>query len=377
MGSNSSYHKKWPDIHKNLNIKKWITKLPKKDEKYYILDDNYYELLTNLIKNTNNILDDSIIDEVIGKERHKNPRLIRLSKTLHFNNKSLYDRLHFLSIIYPKVHKLLNGFTRGYHGFTKVYKKSYVISYIGSNEFKKSLIDEDGKVCVFNHDIRKGVYLKHNDIFKISWEIDSIRSLDINKIQYLRKCQSEGDSKINSSYKKIISINSKNKKRSVINILNDLNIYNDYNYLNLLKFIDCVFESSLKKLKSDNLEFTYYIYSDYVPNYIIRNGNIPDILTKEEEKKIFLNSINSLECFNKDNVSYLDVYGNDQGYYKLVDYYETIIAEHVNTKMKNLIEFYNNYSMVSDIISDSNITEINLNQSYTLTPLESLEFDYK
>ena len=60
----------------------------------------FQNLMMRLIKD--NVIDFNTVDEVIGKNRNKRPRLIRVSKKLDFSTLSLYERLQFLSLTYPE-----------------------------------------------------------------------------------------------------------------------------------------------------------------------------------------------------------------------------------------------------------------------------------
>jgi len=314
-----------------------------------IYDSNYFNILKNLL-NDKNIIKEEVINQVIGNSRYKDPRLLRVAKLIKFENENLYDGLQFLSTIYPKVYQLLNGYTYGYHGFTKIYKKNYLVSFTDDRFFKFN-IDTDN-VYFFNQEYNIRTPVEHNCINKLSWCSDSVKSINMTDIP--------------NKYSKKINIKFSNIDTCINYILRDLGNYTKENYNTLNDFIKFIFRLCKKTHKL--LEFTFCAYT--TEHYVIRNGNIPDLIDSECEKQNFVSCVNTLDYFKDEKVSYMNIFGDTNRNYKLVDCYEKNTISNFNTKKNKLIKFYNDYTIFDKYDFKSNLNKSNIIENYTLSSLD-------
>ena len=337
--------KQWPVVCFNENYIKWSGNMPKivLNNNFEISNMNYKYLLDNIV--SSNIHSNIVINNVIGNSRNQNPRLIRISKLLNMKPKSLYYKLQFLSSAYPRVECLAKGLSEGFHGFTEVNKIISEITYVDDDQFYPNVKKNSNELFIFNPHNLAGEYHK---IKNISWNQDKINNTNFNKIKNI--------------IQKKIMINNENKI-DIENILKELNVNDEYNYWSSSTFINSIFES---KINFDNKSLKFIIHK-YISTkyYIIRNGNIPQLLNFSQ-KKLFLNYINSLKYFKNDKLSFDEIFDTHTS---IINQYEDLKMQNKSDseKIKNLRYFFNLYTIVNENEFRSNLDVEEINSKFILT----------
>lgn len=352
----------WPEVCEDPDNKldRWMGSLPSYD--FQGLEKIKYEPFQNLMMRLvkDNVIDFNTVDEVIGHNRNKRPRLIRISKKLDFSTLTLYERLQFLSLAYPRVARLETGNTSGFHGFINVQKtKRYVFAKeptatldIFHDKVKHT---REKKIMVFNHNTRKPEYKTHNFEKRISWDVGGITTVKIAQVMSWFYIRHE-------------SINKNNIDEKTNKLLKNLELDADRYFWGLKKFIQSILES-YKSLPSRGLDFYWHIYESSDICHLIRNGNIPDLLKNENDKRIFVESINKIPFFENNPVTFMDIFGDERGNHKLIRHDETYFDTSVFDCQRSVMlrKFYNEYTVVGNYTwANSNINIKNINSEYTI-----------
>ena len=345
--------------------KKWLGNPPKNTIMCLskIKDINYQNLLVNLASQTKNTYSDDLVDEVIGVNRQKRPRLIRVSKRLDFSTLTLYEKLQFLSTDYPRVCKLESGHSSGYNGFIHLTKKKRVIYHRESvnniHHFKEEMIHAtESKINVFHHKTRRPEYKTINPEKYIAWDIGGITGVDRDRtLQWT-----------NIMCYQIVPTNIEAMAASM---LIRLKLPIKDHIWGLSKFIQSIVES-YKTIPINGVQFRCNYYKSDDTCLLIRNGNVPEMIETENEKELYVDSINSLPEFVNNQLSYEDIFGDSNGNHKLVEHYDlnTYSSIYESDKCKLLKQFYNEYSVVGNHHwCNSNINYDNINTEYSLIPI--------
>lgn len=348
-------------------LNKWIGDIPLDNFKGMekIKDLDYEKLMIRLIRG--NIYDHQTVDEVIGNMRGRRPRLIRVSKCLDMQELNMYDRLQFLSIVYPRISRLEHGTTNGFHGFINLQKtKRFVFQKETSGSldpFKDKVKHEtEKKIMIFNHNTKSPEYKTHNEYKRISWDLGGITSVNVEHIMGWVGMRSE-------------KITNYNIDEKVTIILKSLELNPEIHGWGLKKFIQSILES-YKYIPYDGIDFYWHIYESPDNCHLIRNGNIPDLIKTEEDQEIFLKAINSISNFKETPLTHMEIFGDVRGNHKLVDYYDTVKDTNVYDTDKSIMlrNFYNEYTVVGNLSwVNSNINVKNINYEYKIPS----KYDYK
>jgi hypothetical protein len=322
-----------------------------------IKDKNYENMLVELSKDPKNIYYYYLVDEVIGNNRVKRPRLIRASKCLDINKLTLYQKLELLSTTYPRISKLEHGHTFGYHGFINLKKRKRIVYHYDIDNNKDNYKDATvhpnlNKIQIFNHSTKDMEYKTLNNNY-IAWDIGGITSMT----EKLKKYTTHSAMYIIKPNEILI----KTKE-----LLERFDMNTDYNIWGLSKFIQSIIESR-KTIPPKGLYFNYIEYESPDKCMLIRNGNIPEILTTYKQKAIYLNALNSLPEFKYNELTLTDIFGDERGNHKIVEYYDPESFETAwdTPKIKTLRKLYNEYSVVgNNEWCNSNININNINNEY-------------
>jgi len=347
-------------------LDKWIGDIPLDDlnglEK--IKDTDYKQLMIRLIRG--NIFDHQTVDEVIGNMRGRRPRLIRVSKCLDIQSLSMYERLQFLSLVYPRISRLEHGTTSGFHGFINLQKtKRFVFQKETSGSldaFKDKVKHEtEKKIMIFNHNTKSPEYKTHNKYKRISWDLGGITAVNVENIMGWISMRREHITYYNIDEKVTI-------------ILKYLELEPEIHSWGLKKFIQSILESY--KYIPYGIDFYWHVYESPDKCHLIRNGNIPDLIKTKKDQEIFLNAINSISGFKENPLTHIEVFGDVRGNHKLVDHYDTVKDINVYDTDKSIMlrKFYNEYTVVGNFTwANSNINMKNINYEYKIPSI----YDYK
>ena len=102
---------------------------------------------------------------------------------------------------------------------------------------------------------------------------------------------------------------------------------------------------------------------------MIRNGNIPDLIKNENDKRIFVESINKIPFFANNPVTFTGYFGDERGNHKLIRHDETYLSTSVFDCQRSVMlrKFYNEYTVIGNYTwVDSNINIRNINSEYTI-----------
>jgi len=344
------------------NINRWIGHVPESKNTIYglnkIKDKNYENMLVELSKDPKNIHYYNLVDEVIGRNRVKRPRIIRASKCLDINKLSLYEKLELLSTTYPRISKLEHGHTFGYHGFIHLNKSKRIVYQYDIYNTKTNYKDETvhptlDKIQIFNHNTKDMEYKTLNCNNYIAWDIGGITSMTKQLKEY-------------NTRSAMYIIKPNNILIKTKELLERFEMDTAYNIWGLSKFIQSIMESR-KIIPPEGLYFNYIEYNSPDKCMLIRNGNIPELLTTDEQKSIYLNALNSLPEFKYNKLTLIDIFGDERGNHRIVEYYDLENFETAwdTPKIITLRKLYNEYSVVgNDEWCNSNININNINTEY-------------
>ena len=355
----------WEHICENSSddkLSRWMGSIPKDKDALMgmskIKDPNYNQLLVDLAKEPTNIYNYDLVDEVIGKTRQKRPRLIRASKCLDITKFSMYSKLQFLSTTYPRISKLEHGHSVGYHGFTHMKKTKHVVFLCDTHlsNYKEVAIDKmNNKLKVFHHGKKDAEYKTISFDKYIAWDVGGITSVSKEQLE-------------NYERKTGFLVKPDDIETSAKRMLEENGTATKYNIWSLTKFMQSIIETR-KQVPSEGLMFCYMKYNSTDQCLLIRNGNVPEMLTTYEQKQIYIDGLNSLAEFKTHKLTHEDVFGDVRGNHKIVEYYdlENFKTAWDSYKMEKLRTFYNEYSVVGNTKwCNSNINIKNLNNEYQI-----------
>lgn len=355
----------WIDVNKSGDknvLNEWMGTIPEDNFKGVskIFDKKYEQLMLKLLNKENSVFTHKAINEIIGDTIKNRPRLVRVGKSENISEHSLYEKLQFLSISYPKIMKLETGTSKGFHGFINLSKYKRIVFLNETNNTLDPFNNEikhptESKIKVFHHTNKSSQYIKHDLEKRISWDIGGITNVKVNNIIEW----------VNIKEVKITKNNIEEKSKE---LLQYLNLSSDINMWGLHKFIQSIIES-YKTIPANGIGFFWKIYESPDICHMIRNGNIPDLIEDMEDKQIYLDAVNSISFFKDDPLTLIEIFGNDTGNGKLVEYYTTTkdISAFDSNKVIKLIVFYNEYSVIGNREwCNSNVNIKNINYEYLI-----------